>query len=89
MGPHYPNQNLYTCTNIPHAGMQLRDCDRLLREQAQRRIKLQEELQSSKLIQMAKLQARIDQHKERLTKEREMSKQLQDKKKTMEQKILE
>ena len=70
-------------------GVQLRDCDRLLREYAETRLKLGEELKASKLIQTAKLQARIDQHKERLTKEGERNKKLQEKRKQMEQKIFE
>ena len=70
-------------------GMQLRDCDRILREHAQRRKKLREELEASRLIQMAKFQARLDQHKERLTKEEARNQQLHMKKREMERKILE
>lgn len=76
-------------SNILPAGVQLRDCDRLLREYAETRLKLGEELKASKLIQTAKLQARIDQHKERLTKERERSKKLHKKRRMLERKILE
>lgn len=70
-------------------GMQLRDSDRILREHAQSRIKLREELEASRLIQMAKFQARIDQYKDKLTKERERNRQLHHKKTAMERNILE
>lgn len=70
-------------------GMQLRDCDRILREHAQSRAKLREELEASRLIQMAKFQARLDQHKERLIKVREQNQQLHSKKREMEKKIAE
>ena len=73
--------------NIVHLGMQLRDCDRILREHAQSRAKLREELEAGRLIQMAKFQARLDQHKERLVKVREQNQQLHSKKREMEKKI--
>ena len=69
-------------------GMQLRDCDRILREHAQSRRKLKEELEASRLIQMAKFQARLDQHKERLAKEEARNQELHTKKREMERKIL-
>ncbi len=69
-------------------GMQLRDCDRILREHAQSRKKLREELEASRLIQMAKFQARLDQHKERLAKEEIRNQELHTKKREMERKIL-
>lgn len=72
-----------------HTGMQLRDCDRLLREHAQSRVKLREELEASRMIQMAKFQARLDQHKERLAKGRDQNQQLHSKKREMEKKIAE
>ena len=68
--------------------MQLRDCDRILRERAQSRRKLKEEMEASRLIQMAKFQARLDQHKERLTKEEARNNELYTKKRDMEKKIL-
>lgn len=68
--------------------MQLRDCDRLLREHAQGRMQLREELEASRLIQMAKFQARLDQHRERLSKQGEKSQQFHSKKREMEKKIL-
>lgn len=70
-------------------GMQLRDCDRILREHAQSRKKLREELEASRLIQMAKFQARLDQHKERLSKEEARNQELHTRKREMERKILE
>ena len=69
--------------------MQLRDCDRILREHAQSRAKLREELEASRLIQMAKFQARLDQHKEKLPKGREQNQQLHSKKREIEKKIAE
>lgn len=69
--------------------MQLRDSDKLLREHAQNRIKLREDLQASKLLQTAKLQARLDQYQERLVQGQERNKRLYNKRKEMEKKILE
>lgn len=71
-----------------NSGMQLRDCDRILREHAQSRRKLREELEASRLIQIAKFQARLDQHKERLSKEEARNQELHTKKREMEKKIL-
>ena len=68
--------------------MQLRDCDRILREHAQSRRNLREELEASRLIQMAKFQARLDQHKERLANEEARNQELHIKKREMERKIL-
>lgn len=47
-------------------GVMLQVCDKLLQQHSKKRLKLQEKVETSKLIQRARVQARFDQQSEKI-----------------------